>query len=64
MVLSTLPEERLKEVVGKLSALDLPNLWIPRANHFFHVDALPYLGTGKLDLRAIRNQAEALSAEG
>jgi acyl-[acyl-carrier-protein]-phospholipid O-acyltransferase/long-chain-fatty-acid--[acyl-carrier-protein] ligase len=35
----------------------LPNLWIPRAQAFFKVDAIPYLGTGKLDLRRVRELA-------
>ncbi len=36
----------------------LPNLFIPRRDHFIQVDAIPVLGTGKLDLRAIRRVAE------
>jgi hypothetical protein len=32
-------------------------LWKRRANQFFHVDSLPFLGTGKLDLRALKAQA-------
>lgn len=35
----------------------LPNLWIPRRTHFFAIDALPLLGTGKLDLAALRHRA-------
>jgi acyl-[acyl-carrier-protein]-phospholipid O-acyltransferase/long-chain-fatty-acid--[acyl-carrier-protein] ligase len=63
VVLHTLPEEQIHGVLEKLAQLDLPNLWIPRPNQFFHVDALPQLGTGKLDLRAIRNLAAQLSPE-
>lgn len=61
IVLHTLPEEKLKECLEKLPSSGLPNLWIPRANQFFHVDALPYLGTGKLDLRRVRDLATAIS---
>ncbi len=32
-------------------------------NQFFHVDSLPYLGTGKLDPRKIRDLAQHLSVE-
>jgi len=39
----------------------LPNLWVPRPNAFFKVDALPYLGTGKMDLRKIRELAFELT---
>ena len=57
VVLHTLPEEKLKECIEKLSQSDLPNLWVPRANQFFRVEKLPYLGTGKLDLRRVRDIA-------
>ena len=42
-----------------LGARGLPNLWIPRPEAFIRVDALPLLGSGKLDLRRIR----AIAAE-
>jgi acyl-[acyl-carrier-protein]-phospholipid O-acyltransferase/long-chain-fatty-acid--[acyl-carrier-protein] ligase len=51
----------LRETVDKLNSSGLPNLWIPRANQFYSVDALPLLGTGKLDLRRIRETAVKLS---
>ncbi|MEW6306960.1 MAG: acyl-[ACP]--phospholipid O-acyltransferase [Verrucomicrobiota bacterium] len=57
-VLHTLDEARLKDVLEKLAQTDLPNLWKPRAEQFIRVDALPYLGTGKLDLRRIRELAQ------
>jgi hypothetical protein len=41
----------------KLASCGVPNLWKPRADQFFHIDALPYLGTGKLDLRKAREIA-------
>ena len=47
----------------KLAQGDLPNLWQPRADQLFHLDALPYLGTGKLGLRKARKLAAARSAE-
>ena len=33
-----------------------------RPDQFFHIDALPYLGTGKLDLRKVREIALAFTA--
>ena len=57
VVLHTLDDAALKEVVEKLSKCDLPNLWVPRANQFFRVEEFPVLGTGKLDLRAIKDRA-------
>ncbi len=58
-VVHTLSEDRLKPVLEALATCDLPNLWKPRPEHFVAVDALPYLGTGKLDLRAVRDIARA-----
>jgi len=57
VVLHTLAPDALKPVLEKLSSSGLPNLWIPRANQFFHIDELPHLGTGKLDLRRIHEVA-------
>ncbi|MBI1750301.1 MAG: MFS transporter [Acidobacteria bacterium] len=63
VVLHTLPEEKLKGCQEKLAQSDLPNLWVPRANQFFRVEKLPYLGSGKLDLRRVRETAVKLSPE-
>jgi len=62
-VLHTLPEDRIEAILLKLPQLGLPNLWIPRATHFFRVDALPRLASGKMDLRSIRDLAMRLSTE-
>jgi acyl-[acyl-carrier-protein]-phospholipid O-acyltransferase / long-chain-fatty-acid--[acyl-carrier-protein] ligase len=43
----------------RLSDTDLPKLWIPKQSDIHTVDALPVLGTGKLDLRGLRTLAEA-----
>ncbi len=61
VVLHTLDNEQLAPVLAKLASADLPPLWKPRKDQFFHVDALPILGTGKLDLRALKTQAAAMS---
>ena len=57
VVLHRLTEGQLKEVLARLGESGLPNLWIPRPNQFYRVEEFPYLGTGKLDLRAARNLA-------
>jgi acyl-[acyl-carrier-protein]-phospholipid O-acyltransferase/long-chain-fatty-acid--[acyl-carrier-protein] ligase len=57
VVLHKLAEAQLQSCLDKLAQSDLPNLWKPRADQFFHVDAMPYLGTGKLDLRKVREVA-------
>jgi acyl-[acyl-carrier-protein]-phospholipid O-acyltransferase/long-chain-fatty-acid--[acyl-carrier-protein] ligase len=45
------------EVYRRLSAGTLPKLWIPSPANFLAVEALPILGTGKLDLRRLRELA-------
>ncbi len=57
VVLHKLSPEKLKLCLEKLAQCDLPNLWKPRADQFFYIDSIPYLGTGKLDLRKAREIA-------
>lgn len=57
VVFHLLADEQLKDCLEKLSAAAIPNLWKPRSNHFFHVEAFPLLGTGKLDLRKVKEMA-------
>jgi acyl-[acyl-carrier-protein]-phospholipid O-acyltransferase/long-chain-fatty-acid--[acyl-carrier-protein] ligase len=61
VVIHTLPESKLAPVLEKFAQCDLPALWKPKANQFVHVDAIPVLGTGKMDLRGIKSLAAALS---
>jgi acyl-[acyl-carrier-protein]-phospholipid O-acyltransferase/long-chain-fatty-acid--[acyl-carrier-protein] ligase len=60
-VLSTLSAEKLARVLEKLPQCDLPALWKPKANLFFHVGALPLLGTGKMDLCGVKTLATSLA---
>ena len=57
MVLHTLPDDKLEETLEQFAKCDLPALWKPRADQFLRVEKLPYLGTGKLDLRKARELA-------
>jgi acyl-[acyl-carrier-protein]-phospholipid O-acyltransferase/long-chain-fatty-acid--[acyl-carrier-protein] ligase len=45
------------ELWERLAATDLPRLWIPRRDSLIHVEAIPTLGTGKIDLRRLRDLA-------
>jgi acyl-[acyl-carrier-protein]-phospholipid O-acyltransferase/long-chain-fatty-acid--[acyl-carrier-protein] ligase len=56
-VLTTLPRESLPPILAALSASGLPNLFLPRLDAFVTVDALPVLGTGKVDLRGAKDIA-------
>ncbi len=58
IVLHTALRKSPSEYIQGLSAAGLPNLYIPTANAFYQVESLPLLGTGKLDLRAMREVAE------
>ena len=57
VVLHNLAEEKLSGVIEQLGQCGLPNLWLPRANQFFYTAEFPHLGTGKMDLRRIRELA-------
>ncbi len=63
IVLHTLAPEKLEDCLEKFSLCDLPALWKPKAGQFFHIDAIPYLGTGKLDLRRLKELAQQLVAD-
>ncbi len=54
IVLHTLNEEALSEILARFAETDLPALWKPRADQFRRIEAMPYLGTGKLDLRRLK----------
>lgn len=47
-------------LVKQLSDQGLPNLWIPKRESFLRVETIPYLGTGKLDLKQIKRLAAEL----
>jgi len=64
MVIYTLPEARLAPVLERFAECDLPALWKPKPNQFIHADAIPLLGTGKTDLRAIKALAEEATKAG
>ncbi len=61
VVLHKLADEKLHPCLQKLAQSDLPNLWKPRPDQFFRVEAFPLLGTGKLDLRKIKELAQKSS---
>ena len=50
-----------EEVCKLLQQAGLPNLWIPSPRDFYQVESIPILGTGKLDLRAVKALAEKVA---
>jgi acyl-[acyl-carrier-protein]-phospholipid O-acyltransferase / long-chain-fatty-acid--[acyl-carrier-protein] ligase len=63
VVLHILDEEQLAAMLERLPECCLPPLWRPRKDNFFRVEALPYLGTGKLDMRAMKARARELAGQ-
>jgi acyl-[acyl-carrier-protein]-phospholipid O-acyltransferase/long-chain-fatty-acid--[acyl-carrier-protein] ligase len=45
------------EIVERMVSLGLPRIWIPHVDGFIKVDSIPVLGTGKLDLAAVKRMA-------
>jgi acyl-[acyl-carrier-protein]-phospholipid O-acyltransferase/long-chain-fatty-acid--[acyl-carrier-protein] ligase len=64
VVLHTLSEEQLSELLSKLDQSGLPNLWLPRANAFYRIEAIPVLGTGKMDIKTVKRMALEIVSQG
>ena len=62
VVLHKLADADLITCLENFAACDLPNLWKPKADAFHRVENFPLLGTGKLDLRAMKELAQTASA--
>jgi acyl-[acyl-carrier-protein]-phospholipid O-acyltransferase/long-chain-fatty-acid--[acyl-carrier-protein] ligase len=46
-----------QELWERLCQTELPRLWIPKRDDLRFIDTIPALGTGKVDLRAVRQFA-------
>jgi acyl-[acyl-carrier-protein]-phospholipid O-acyltransferase/long-chain-fatty-acid--[acyl-carrier-protein] ligase len=44
-------------ILKELAKFGLPNLWLPSSDSFMEVDHVPILGTGKLDLKGLKELA-------
>ena len=60
-LLYTQPETTPSQLWQRLSETDLPRLWLPKRDNMYLVDAIPTLGTGKLDLCGVKAKALALA---
>ena len=47
----------VEKVIEELGDAGLPNLWLPSADSFCEVEQIPLLGTGKLDLKGLKEAA-------
>lgn len=77
LIVSAVPDDRrgerlvvlyLSELEGKLEGLfhslgtrGIPNLWVPDIRDCYPIDALPVLGSGKLDLKRVSELARELA---
>lgn len=61
VVLYTVPDGKAREACDAIAGTDynLPALWLPKWNDFVRIEAIPALGSGKMDLRAMK----AIAAE-
>ena len=50
-------KKSVKQVIDELAATGIPTLWIPALDGFVEVAEIPLLGTGKLDLKGIKQAA-------
>jgi acyl-[acyl-carrier-protein]-phospholipid O-acyltransferase/long-chain-fatty-acid--[acyl-carrier-protein] ligase len=63
IVLYSCSSDVAKSAAEQLGASGLlPNLWIPKFSDFIKVEEIPVLGTGKTDLRALKDIAMARTA--
>ena len=58
-VLYTALGKSADEIHKALMAAQVPRLWIPSVRDFIHVNEIPITGTGKVDLRRLREIAQA-----
>ena len=52
--------EKLHQVIDDC---DIPNLWKPKKTNYFLVEAMPTLGSGKFDIKAIKDTAKTFIEE-
>jgi acyl-[acyl-carrier-protein]-phospholipid O-acyltransferase/long-chain-fatty-acid--[acyl-carrier-protein] ligase len=59
-VLYVHPTLTAEDLFRQISETDMPRLWIPKRENLYPVEALPQLGSGKLDLRGVKDRAQEL----
>ena len=62
VALHTSTEADSRQINRAMAASSVPRLWIPKAESIHHIDELPMLPTGKLDLQRIKALALELEA--
>jgi acyl-[acyl-carrier-protein]-phospholipid O-acyltransferase / long-chain-fatty-acid--[acyl-carrier-protein] ligase len=49
-----------EQLWSALGRSELPKLWVPKRGDIHRIDAIPLLGTGKVDLRQVRRLADSM----
>jgi acyl-[acyl-carrier-protein]-phospholipid O-acyltransferase/long-chain-fatty-acid--[acyl-carrier-protein] ligase len=57
VVFFTDPRKEPQELWERLCRTELPRLWLPKREDLHFIESLPTLGSGKVDLRAVRQMA-------
>jgi acyl-[acyl-carrier-protein]-phospholipid O-acyltransferase/long-chain-fatty-acid--[acyl-carrier-protein] ligase len=57
VVFHTATDVSAEELWKRLASSELPKLWIPRRENLRYIEAIPTLGSGKLDLKKLRELA-------
>jgi acyl-[acyl-carrier-protein]-phospholipid O-acyltransferase/long-chain-fatty-acid--[acyl-carrier-protein] ligase len=52
----------IDQLMNELGKKGIPNLWMPRKENFYKVDSIPVLGSGKIDLKKVKEIAQGLTA--
>jgi len=63
VVIHTHPQLTPESFWNHLSGTELPKLWVPKKEYFYFVESLPSLGSGKLDLKGLKQLALNFSAK-
>ncbi|HRI12036.1 MAG TPA: AMP-binding protein [Verrucomicrobiota bacterium] len=63
VVLHRLADDVLRVCLDRLAHDALPNLWKPRRDAFIRIEVFPVLGSGKLDLRRVKEVARQSSSQ-
>ena len=56
------PSLQPQQIWERLCGTNLPRLWVPKRDDLHFVEGIPTLGTGKVDLRRVRQLATELTA--
>ncbi|HOE65008.1 MAG TPA: acyl-[ACP]--phospholipid O-acyltransferase [Candidatus Hydrogenedentes bacterium] len=57
VVLHTLDDDQYDRLMAGLDQIGLPKLWAPKPNAFYRIEAIPVMGSGKVDIKSLKRTA-------